>query len=69
MSDMKTLLQLITKFTLAILVGYSSLASKNAGLFYRLRLNTMTLQVTSTSVYSGQGVSISVTGIAQVEAV
>ena len=33
---------------------------------HRLRLNTMTLQVTSTNVYSAQGVSISVTGIAQV---
>ena len=35
-------------------------------LCYRLRLNTMTLAVTSCGVYSGQGVSISVTGIAQV---
>merc|ERR1711936_1089786 len=33
----------------------------------RLRLNTMTLQVTSNNVYSAQGVSISVTGIAQVK--
>ncbi|XP_059092862.1 flotillin-1-like isoform X2 [Tigriopus californicus] len=33
----------------------------------RLRLNTMTLIVTSSNVYSGQGVSISVTGIAQVK--
>lgn len=33
---------------------------------FRLRLNTMTLQVSSSNVYSGQGVSISVTGIAQV---
>eukprot|EP00094_Tigriopus_californicus_P001897 TCALIF_01828-PA protein Name:"Similar to Flo-1 Flotillin-1 (Drosophila melanogaster)" AED:0.20 eAED:0.20 QI:0/0.62/0.55/0.88/0.75/0.77/9/466/408 len=32
-----------------------------------LRLNTMTLIVTSSNVYSGQGVSISVTGIAQVK--
>ena len=32
----------------------------------RLALNTMTLQVTSVNVNSGQGVSISVTGIAQV---
>lgn len=33
----------------------------------RLRLNTMTLQVTSNNVYSAQGVAISVTGIAQVK--
>jgi len=33
----------------------------------RLRLNTITLQVTSTNVYSAQGVSIAVTGIAQVK--
>merc|ERR1712096_439360 len=33
----------------------------------RLALNTMTLQVTSVNVNSGQGVSISVTGIAQVK--
>ena len=33
---------------------------------YRLALNTMTLQVTSVNVNSGQGVAISVTGIAQV---
>merc|ERR1712095_116571 len=33
----------------------------------RLRLSTITLQVTSTNVYSAQGVSISVTGIAQVK--
>ena len=35
-------------------------------IFHRLRLNTMTLQVTSNNVYSAQGVAISVTGIAQV---
>ena len=35
--------------------------------FHRLRLNTMTLQVTSNNVYSAQGVAISVTGIAQVD--
>jgi len=33
----------------------------------RLRLNTMTLQVTSNNVYTAQGVAISVTGIAQVK--
>ena len=33
---------------------------------FRLGLNTMTLQVASNNVYSGQGVAISVTGIAQV---
>ena len=33
---------------------------------FRLALNTMTLQVTSVNVNSGQGVAISVTGIAQV---
>ena len=35
----------------------------------RLALNTMTLQVTSVNVNSGQGVAISVTGIAQVNVV
>ena len=35
-------------------------------MFCRLALNTMTLQVTSVNVNSGQGVAISVTGIAQV---
>ena len=34
---------------------------------FRLGLNTMTLQVKSENVNSGQGVSISVTGIAQVD--
>jgi len=33
----------------------------------RLRLNTMTLQVSSNNVYTAQGVAISVTGIAQVK--
>ena len=32
----------------------------------RLALNTMTIQVSSVNVSSGQGVAISVTGIAQV---
>ena len=35
-------------------------------IYNRLALNTMTLQVTSVNVNSGQGVAISVTGIAQV---
>lgn len=34
--------------------------------FYRISLNTMTLQVESPTVYTCQGVPISVTGIAQV---
>ena len=40
--------------------------SKSKTSIYRLALNTMTLQVTSVNVNSGQGVAISVTGIAQV---
>lgn len=35
-------------------------------IFYRISLNTMTLQVESPTVYTCQGVPISVTGIAQV---
>ena len=35
--------------------------------FYRISLNTMTLQVESPTVYTSQGVPISVTGIAQVK--
>ena len=38
----------------------------NCLVLLRLALNTMTLQVSSVNVNSGQGVSISVTGIAQV---
>ena len=34
--------------------------------FFRISLNTMTLQVESPTVYTCQGVPISVTGIAQV---
>lgn len=34
--------------------------------FSRISLNTMTLQVDSPTVYTSQGVPISVTGIAQV---
>lgn len=34
---------------------------------YRISLNTMTLQVESPTVYTSQGVPISVTGIAQVK--
>lgn len=35
-------------------------------IFRRISLNTMTLQVESPTVYTSQGVPISVTGIAQV---
>lgn len=35
-------------------------------LYFRISLNTMTLQVDSPTVYTSQGVPISVTGIAQV---
>lgn len=55
-----------TKVTIivATLSGSCLLISFN---FYRISLNTMTLQVESPCVYTSQGVPISVTGIAQVK--
>ena len=51
---------------LSIFRSIHIIKSKSKTSIYRLALNTMTLQVTSVNVNSGQGVAISVTGIAQV---
>ena len=62
----KCLVFLYTEKKEQIMYVFYSLLTNNDLVLIRLALNTMTLQVSSINVNSGQGVSISVTGIAQV---
>lgn len=57
---------LIGKKLFKLILGKFQDGVNDVGFTSRLGLNTMTLQVASNNVYSGQGVAISVTGIAQV---
>ena len=57
---------IITSTSILRSISINITESARKTIIFRLALNTMTLQVTSVNVNSGQGVAISVTGIAQV---
>ena len=73
MEDVVRYTKFYESFLLTKTINYALIVLSVTGIFYQLKflffrisLNTMTLIVDSPTVYTSQGVPISVTGIAQV---